>query len=589
MLNLKTPGVYIQEISTLPASVAPVATAIPAFVGYTQMRELNGETLADYHPVRITSLLEYEEIFGLPFDENYNVELTDGSSGTEVSFHASYTPSKYLLHYAISMYFANGGGPCYVISVGVYDYDALAATTISKDALEAGINAVAQEDEPTILLVPEISQLTVAGERTALNNLMLAQCNRLQDRFALMDVVPKVTPNASVKEDGDDFRKEVGSSYLKYGAAYYPPLNTIIPKFYQENTVNITDSRSASVFDGESLKTVQFGSGGAKAATATITFNSRHKSVDEKTITIGGKAYVFGDGPSEIEVGDSPAATAEAFETFVNANPNTDTPANAVTAVADGAEVTITASTIGVDGNALTIIYDGSSGVKISGKTLEGGASGSLNPDLGLYNQIRTFLNKNTVTIPPSSSIAGIYAKTDRDRGVWKAPANVSVNNVSGPSILVTAEEQGDLNVDANTGKSINVIRNFTGKGSLVWGSRTLAGNDNEWRYVPVRRLFIFIEESIKKATEPTVFEPNDANTWFKLKGLIENFLTSLWREGALAGAAPQDSFFVRIGLGETMTPIDILEGRLNIEIGLAAVRPAEFIILKFSHKLQES
>ncbi|MEL6560650.1 MAG: phage tail sheath C-terminal domain-containing protein [Bacteroidota bacterium] len=581
MLNLKTPGVYIQEISTLPASVAPVATAIPAFVGYTQTRELNGETLADYHPVRITSLLEYEEIFGLPFDENYNVELTDGSSGTEVSFHSSYIPSKYLLYYAISMYFANGGGPCYVISVGVYDYDALASSTISRDDLEAGINAVAQEDEPTIIVVPEISQLSVVGERAALNNLMLAQCNLLQDRFALMDVVPEVTPNATVKVDGDDFRKEVGTSYLKYGAAYYPPLNTIIPKYYQDFTVNITDSRSSSVFGGESLKTVQFGSGGAKAATATITFNSRHKSTDTQQISIGGaENYTFG---TDVTVGASPAETATNFAAFVDAN------SSLVQAVADGAEVLLTAISTGVTGNTITIAYDGTAGVKFSGKTLEGGVSGTLTADLGLYNQIRTFLNQNTVTIPPSSSIAGIYAKTDRDRGVWKAPANVSVNNISGPSILVTAEEQGDLNVDANTGKSINVIRNFTGKGSLVWGSRTLAGNDNEWRYVPVRRLFIFIEESIKKATEPTVFEPNDANTWSKLKGLIENFLTSLWREGALAGAAPQDSFFVRIGLGETMTPVDILEGRLNIEIGLAAVRPAEFIILKFSHKLQES
>lgn len=587
MLNLKTPGVYIQEISTLPASVAPVATAIPAFVGYTQKRELNGETLADYDPVRITSLLEYEEIFGLAYDENYNVELTDGGSGVNVAFDGSYTPSKYILHYAINMYFANGGGPCYVISAGVYDYDNPA---ISNTDLAAGIDAIAQEDEPTILVVPEISQIAGAATRKALNDQMLDQCNRLQDRFALMDVVPEVTPNATVKIDGDDFRKEVGTSYLKYGAAYYPPLNTIIPKFYQDHTVNIIDSRTADVYNNESLSTVQFGSGGAVAATATITFNSRHKSVDEKTITIGGKAYVFGDGgASEIEVGANPADTAQNFASFVNANPNTDTPANVVTAVADGADVKITASTIGVDGNSLTILYDGSAGVKISGKTLEGGASGSLTPDLSLYNQIKAFLNSNTVTIPPSSSIAGVYAKVDRDRGVWKAPANVSVNNVSGPSILVTAEEQGDLNVDANAGKSINVIRNFTGKGSLVWGSRTLAGNDNEWRYVPVRRLFIFIEESIKKATEPTVFEPNDANTWAKLKGMIENFLTSLWREGALAGAAPQDSFFVKIGLGETMTSIDILEGKLNIEIGLAAVRPAEFIILKFSHKLQES
>jgi phage tail sheath protein FI len=153
----------------------------------------------------------------------------------------------------------------------------------------------------------------------------------------------------------------------------------------------------------------------------------------------------------------------------------------------------------------------------------------------------------------------------------------------------VSHDQQADLNVDATSGKSINAIRTFTGRGTLVYGARTLAGNDNEWRYIPVRRLYIFIEESVKKATEFVVFEPNDANTWLRAKTMIENFLSKLWRDGALAGAKPEEAFFVRVGLGQTMSAQDILEGRLIIEIGLAAVRPAEFIILKFSHKLQES
>ena len=106
---------------------------------------------------------------------------------------------------------------------------------------------------------------------------------------------------------------------------------------------------------------------------------------------------------------------------------------------------------------------------------------------------------------------------------------------------------------------------------------------------MPVRRLYIFIEESVKKATEFVVFEPNDANTWLRVKTMIENFLILLWRDGALAGAKPDEAFFVKVGLGQTMTSLDILEGRMNVEIGMAAVRPAEFIILKFSHKLQES
>ena len=176
----------------------------------------------------------------------------------------------------------------------------------------------------------------------------------------------------------------------------------------------------------------------------------------------------------------------------------------------------------------------------------------------------------------------------DRTRGVWKAPANVSLNRVIAPSVKITDADQESLNVDPN-GKSINAIRSFTGKGILVWGARTLAGNDNEWRYVSVRRFFNMVEESVKKASESFVFEPNDANTWVKVRAMIENFLTLQWRAGALAGATPEDAFYVKVGLGQTMTAVDILEGRMNVEIGMAAVRPAEFIILRLNLAMQQS
>jgi phage tail sheath protein FI len=143
------------------------------------------------------------------------------------------------------------------------------------------------------------------------------------------------------------------------------------------------------------------------------------------------------------------------------------------------------------------------------------------------------------------------------------------------------------LNVDPTAGKSINALRAFTGKGILVWGARTLAGNDNEWRYVSVRRLFNLIEESTQKATAFAVFEPNDATTWLKVKAMIESYLYGLWEQGGLAGPTPEDAFFVNVGLGKTMTAQDILEGRMVVEIGIAAVRPAEFIILRFTHKMQ--
>jgi phage tail sheath protein FI len=205
------------------------------------------------------------------------------------------------------------------------------------------------------------------------------------------------------------------------------------------------------------------------------------------------------------------------------------------------------------------------------------------------YNMVKQELKNNYLVMPPSGAVAGVYAAVDTARGVWKAPANVALADTIEPVIKLDNTKQDQLNIDTTGGKSINAIRSFAGKGTLVWGARTLAGNDNEWRYVSVRRFFNMVEESVKKSTYWAVFEPNDANTWVKVRGMIENYLTQKWREGALAGATTKDAFFVRCGLGVTMTSQDILEGRMNVEIGMAVVRPAEFIILKFSHKLQTS
>lgn len=206
--------------------------------------------------------------------------------------------------------------------------------------------------------------------------------------------------------------------------------------------------------------------------------------------------------------------------------------------------------------------------------------------DNGLYFRARSALRAIPCTMPPSPAIVGVYARVDASRGVWKAPANVSLNSVIKPSILLTDEQQGRLNVDSLAGKSVNVVRAFTGRGIIVWGARTLAGNDNEWRYVPVRRFFNMVEESAKNASAQFVFEPNNRNTWTRVRSMIENFLTLQWRAGALMGTTTEEAYYVRVGLSETMTELDILEGRMIIEIGMAVVRPAEFIILQFSHKM---
>lgn len=205
-----------------------------------------------------------------------------------------------------------------------------------------------------------------------------------------------------------------------------------------------------------------------------------------------------------------------------------------------------------------------------------------------LHPQAREWIDAaNTAlnTLPSCGAVAGVYAATDQARGVWKAPANVSLQQVIQPVLNFTNQQQDEYNVDVNTGKSINLIRKFSGKGTLVWGARTLAGNDNEWRYISVRRFCRWLEGSVSKGLESLVFEPNDANTWVRAQAMIDNFLTLLWRQGALQGNKPEHAFFVQAGLGKSMTATDIAEGLIVIEIGLAVVRPAEFIVLRITQK----
>ena len=185
--------------------------------------------------------------------------------------------------------------------------------------------------------------------------------------------------------------------------------------------------------------------------------------------------------------------------------------------------------------------------------------------------------------------MAGIYALVDTARGVWKAPANVSVSMVNTPTINISSEEQESLNVDVMAGKSVNVIRPFIGIGTLVWGARTLDGNSQDWRYINVRRTLIMIEQSLKLASRTYVFEPNDSGKWSTIRTMVNSFLFGLWKVGALAGAAPEQAYDVQVGLGETMTPNDILDGIMRISVRVAIVRPAEFIVITFQQKQQES
>jgi phage tail sheath protein FI len=182
----------------------------------------------------------------------------------------------------------------------------------------------------------------------------------------------------------------------------------------------------------------------------------------------------------------------------------------------------------------------------------------------------------NLRLVPPGGHVIGIYARSDNTVGVWKAPANEKVNGVKKLEFPITKGEQDVLNP-----RGVNAIRAFPGRGIRVWGARTLS-IDTMWKYINVRRLFIFIEESIDEGTQWVVFEPNDQRLWARVRQTIAQFLTAQWRAGALMGTTPEEAFFVKCDR-TTMTQDDIDNGRLICVIGIAPVKPAEFVIFRIA------
>jgi len=192
------------------------------------------------------------------------------------------------------------------------------------------------------------------------------------------------------------------------------------------------------------------------------------------------------------------------------------------------------------------------------------------------YISVRDALDsKSIVEVPPSGHLAGIYSRSDAERGVHKAPANEPIMGALDVSYRVTHEEQGTLNPNG-----VNVIRQFAKDGIRVWGARTLAASSSEVRYLNVRRLMIMIEQSIKRSTNWLVFEPNDHNLWKSIRRDATAFLTMVWRDGALFGETPEQAFFVKCD-EETNPPESIDAGRLVVQIGVAPVKPAEFVIFR--------
>jgi phage tail sheath protein FI len=473
-----------------------VATAVPAFIGYTEKALRINKPLLN-KPTRITSLNEYHQYFG-----GAPKILFDIAADPKEKFKVTVVPTtKYNLYNSLRLFFANGGSTCYIVSVGDY------TTAVNKDALagakeETGIVTLLKEPEPTMLVIPD-AVLLAKADCFDLQTKMLMHCGfHMKNRVSILDVFDGNKARTMAPDDViTEFREGIGTSFLQWSAAYYPWVETTIVSADEVNLFSFSKPADLqTILDAE---IDDMAKNGLDAAKATLL-----KAETAKLAAL------------------TPEIATDVHQTLLATIP----------------------------------LYK------------------------SISNDIRSQLN----VLPPSGGMAGVISMVDGTVGVAKSPANVSMGSVVKPTVNITNTIQEDLNLPLN-GKAINAIRTFPGKGVLVWGARTLDGNSQDWRYLSVRRTMIMIEQSIKIACEAYVFEPNVANTWVTVKGVIANFLTDQWKRGALAGAVPEDAFSVDCGLGVTMTPTDVLDGIMAITVKLAVVRPAEFIVITFQQQMQKS
>ncbi|RRB07755.1 phage tail sheath family protein [Larkinella rosea] len=667
-LATKIPGVYVEEISKFPPSIAEVETAIPAFIGHTEKAKQYTPDDLRMIPKKISSMLDFEVFFGGANKPVVN-SVTINPETREVT-DASITYKNYLYD-SLQLFYTNGGGVCYIVSIGSFNDD------FDKGKFLDGLTKIKEEDEPTILLFPDAVNLSQADFKDV-QQAALMQCGELMDRVTILDI-------KEGDELGERFRDDIGMTYLKYGAAYTPWLKANLTESLDFSDVfdKLRDSEGKKVlftdfvsadeaaglskrlediaFDNQALTTLsdtiaalnKAYSDQRKAYLAAVNthktaanpgttdvnivkaFRNLLGTVYKAASALEGAAETIKDSTlqtslitritnslvgkyTELIQWEFALAKTAAFENAAELNdyeslfgvdatyaPNTVPKAEywgkdneSIFKTADSNTVivadatyeelltpTVTTNLKDIDAAlgklGAEIVAEGLNSAKTINEALEAKSNA--------YKILLKSIESQSGVIPPSGAIAGLYCLTDNTRGVWKAPANISIGGINGVSRRFRNDELENLNIDVNAGKSINAIRPITGQGTMVMGARTLAGNDKEWRYVPVRRFYNFVEESTKKSTQWAVFEPNDANLWLKVKTMVENFLYNLWRQGALAGAKPEHAYYVACGLGQTMTSQDILDGKLNIEIGMAVVRPAEFIVLRFFHKLQES
>ncbi|MBO4829729.1 MAG: phage tail sheath family protein [Fibrobacter sp.] len=583
----KTPGVYLVEKDAFPGSVVEVATAVPAFIGYTEKTEYNTNSLIN-KPVRITSFAEYLSIFGGAPSVRYTYKKDNSNDAKAV---LSAKPA-FRLYDSMRIFFQNGGTTCYICSVGGYTVEkekpdptdntkkitVIENNEIDQEVLCKGITPFEKEQEPTLMIIPDAVSLADASLCANVHTALLTHCNKMQNRFTILDVFEGFTERNLEKDCVADFREKVGTMYLNYGASYYPWVKT--------NVVSSNEVSFAIIEPEKDDKGQVTGTPYKQLADDLKISVLPDLTDDDYKDLVAANLENFPADLFPINIEKDFDAVKKTLDKVVVPDAKPDDPDDVKNKEKIKAQLNNLCSYLQKNKDLIKIFQRLSSFDMTNDDPMD--LHNQLMAVCPAYVEMVSQMLDELNLMAPSAAMAGVYARVDNSNGVWKAPANVSINGVVSTAVNMTNEEQEDLNVPLN-GKAVNAIRYFIGDGIKVWGARTLNGNSLDWRYINVRRTIIMLEESIKQACKAYVFENNTATTWLTMKNMIDNFLNGIWRRGGLAGQTPEDAYEVHVGLGDTMTADDILEGYLRITVKVALIRPAEFIELTFQQLQQKS
>ena len=596
MAEYLSPGVYVEEVESGAVPMEGVSTSTAGFIGMAERGPVIG------HPQLVTNFADYQRMYGSYLSE------------------AKYGDYRFL-PYAVEQFFLNGGSRAFIMRV-VPQGAKCSATSGSAVLKFTAANPGEWGDRLRVTITPASKAKTQALEAIDDRSVRVKSC----DGFTAGDVVEfydgRTLSHNRVKSAIDgvlSFEEPIGCDIVDTNLLPKKVIKTcefnVSVRFEdaEETYLNVSLNESASSYiaarmQKSELVTVEVGKVPAQPA-AQAPAEKKDDKKDEKAPAVAPAAKAAGVMPPYKAVGGVGESLSLGFSGGSDGNiggtkasdymgsDNGPGKRTGIQAFLENAQVSIMAVPGVTDSDVQLALVAHCENTKSRFAVLDIPLDKKKVGDVldhrnmfdtsyaALYHpwlEVFDPLARKSSYMPPSGAMVGIYARTDTERGVQKAPANEVVRGCTGLSCPYNEGEQDILNP-----QGVNLIRSFTGRGIRVWGARTASSNPL-WKYINVRRLFIFVEESLKANTNWVVFEPNSEALWGRVQRTIELFLSSMWRSGALAGTSPGEAFFVNIGRS-TMTQDDIDNGRLICNIGIAPVKPAEFVIFRITQHTVES